>query len=114
MSEVYDLDRATNIENDIDAFGKKWEIKQERGRALYFTRPNPDREDAVIPKNMQGKWTKIELLRKEIRKHVVASHDQADAARAKAERKAQAAKEAAAKKAPAKKKVANDAGSKDN
>lgn len=108
MSDTYDLDRETNISAGVDALGKKWEIKQERGRALYFTRPNPDRSDAVIPKNMSGLWTKVELLKAEINKHVLASYEQADKADQKAERKRVAAREAAAaKKAPKEKQAAN-------
>ena len=94
MTEKYDLDRETNKANAIDAEGKKWEIKQERGRALYFTRPNPDRSDAQIPKHMSGLWTKIELLRAEIDKHVAASYQRADEADQKAERKRAVAREA--------------------
>jgi hypothetical protein len=92
--EVFNLDREQNIAASIDALGKKWEIFQERGRALYFTRPNPDRSDAVIPKHMQGRWTKTDLLQAEISKHVNNSWDTADKAKAKSERIAQAAKEA--------------------
>jgi len=94
MSEKYDLDRETNIQNQIDAEGKKWEIKQQRGRALYFARPNPDRSDAVIPKNMGGLWTKIELLSAEINKYIKESWDKADLANVKAERKREVARKA--------------------
>lgn len=92
MTEKFDLDRQTNEANSIDSNGKKWEIKQKRGRALYFTRPNPDREDAVIPRKMRGLWTKVELLKKEIDKYISASWDQAEAATQKQVRKAHAAK----------------------
>jgi len=92
--ETFDLDRETKIQASVDALGKKWEIKQERGRALYFTRPNPDRSDAVIPKNMQGLWTKIEMLKKEINKYVLETYKTADLADQKAERKRAVAREA--------------------
>ena len=94
MTEKFDLDRQTNEANSIDSNGKKWEIKQSRGRALYFARPNPDREDAVIPRKMRGLWTKVELLKKEIDKYISASWDQAEAATQKQARKAHAAKTA--------------------
>jgi len=96
VTEVFDLDRQTNLKENIDDQGKKWEVKQERGRALYFARPNPDRADAVIPKNMQGQWTKVELLKTEIRKYVSESWAKADVAAAKALRTKLAAKETAA------------------
>ena len=94
MTEKYDLDRETKIANCIDALDKKWEIKQERGRALYLVRPNPDRVDAVIPKNMAGLWTKVELLKAEIDKYVRQSWVEADIANQKAERKRAVAREA--------------------
>lgn len=96
MSEAFDLDRDTNISNNIDATGKKWNIYTERGRHLFFTRPDPDRADAVIPKDLQGRWTKRMLLDEAIRLYVRRSWDHADEIKAKNERKAQAAKEAQA------------------
>lgn len=110
MTEKFDLDRETNLKNNIDAQGKKWEIKQQRGRALYFTRPNPDRADAVIPKNMQGQWTKVELLMTEIRKYVREDWDRADVVAAKALRVKLAAEEAAKQEI----KEAKDAKAKDS
>ena len=118
MTEKFDLDRQTNLDNNIDGQGKKWEIKQERGRALYFARPNPDRADMLIPKNMQGLWTKVELLMTEIKMYVKQSWEHADLAAAKALRVKEAAKEAdnarkaeikAAVKKVTKKKVAKKA-----
>jgi hypothetical protein len=83
MTEVYNLDRETNIKNNVDALGKKWEVHQERGRALYHARPNPDRSDAVIPKNMQGSWTKVELLQAEILKYLHQTWNKAEQVKAK-------------------------------
>ena len=96
MSEQFDLDRETNIANNIDATGKKWVVHTERGRHLFFTRPDPDRADLVIPDNLQGKWTKKALLDEEIKKHVQGSWAHADHIAQKNARKAQAAKEAKA------------------
>ena len=96
MSEQFDLDRDTNIANNIDATGKKWNIFTERGRHLFFARPEPDRADAIIPKDLQGRWTKRMLLDEAIKLHVRKSWDHADEVRIKNERKAQATKEAQA------------------
>lgn len=93
MSETFDLDRDTNIANNIDATGKKWTIHTERGRHLFYTRPEPDRADAVIPDSLRGCWTKKMLLDDAIRTHVIRSWDHADEVRIRNERKAQAAKE---------------------
>jgi hypothetical protein len=103
-AQKFDLDRDTNIKNDIDAQGKKWEVKRDRGRALYLARPNPDHERAVIPKQMEGLWTKIDLLRDQIKKYVVESWNHADAVAQKNERKRAAEAEQAkeAKKVKAK------------
>lgn len=97
MSESFDLDRDTNIANNIDATGKKWNIHTERGRHLFFARPEPDRADAVIPKDLEGRWTKRMLLDEAIKLHVRKSWDHADEVRVRNERKAQAAKEAKAR-----------------
>ena len=105
---VFDLDREAKLEANIDALGKKWEVKQRRGRALYITRPNPDRIDAVIPKEMEGEWTNTTLLTAQIQKYVQSSWHQADQADLKAERKRAAALEAAKVAKEAKKK--NDSG----
>lgn len=96
MSESFDLDRDTNIAQNIDATGKKWNIYTERGRHLFFARPEPDRADAVIPKDLEGRWTKRMLLDEAIKLHVRKSWDHADEVRVRNERKAQAAKEAKA------------------
>lgn len=92
MSETFNLDRETNITNNIDAEGKKWEIHFNRGTALCHVRPNPDRSDAVIPTNMAGQWTKPSLLQEEIQRYITSSWDKAEAAKQKADRKAHAKK----------------------
>jgi len=93
MSEQFNLDRETNIANNIDSLNKKWEIKLQRGSSLCFARPNPDREDAKIPKELEGRWTKPSLLREKIKNYVTKSWDIADAANVKNERKREVAKE---------------------
>lgn len=60
--EQFNLDRKISIENHIDPTGRKWEIKGERGSSLVHVRPNPDREDAVIPRDFAGKWTSPSVL----------------------------------------------------
>lgn len=103
MSETFDLDRETNLKHNIDATGKKWVIHRQRSNGLLYVRPEPDRVDAVIPKELSGLWTKIGLLQSQLDLYLANSWEKADKAKAANERKAQAAKEA-------KKKVADDAG----
>jgi hypothetical protein len=112
MTDKFDLDREVSIQNGVDAEGKKWVIKAQRGNGLLYARPDPDRENAVIPKDLSGLWTKIGLLQKQIGIYLDKSWNQAEEAKLKAERKAQAAKEAAAKRKAAEKakKVTDDAG----
>lgn len=93
-AQTFNLDRKVNIENDVDALGKKWEVHKQRGRALFIVRPNPDREDAVIPKTLSGEWTQEHILRENILTYVTSTWDQADLADVKAERKRQVALEA--------------------
>lgn len=64
--EKFDLDRQISLENSIDPTGKKWEIHGQRGSALVHVRPNPDREGAVIPKPLEGKWTSPSVLKEKI------------------------------------------------
>ncbi len=102
---VYNLDRATREAENIDALGKKWVIKIKRESGLCYARPEPDREDAQIPKAMGGLWTKPALLMEQIQKYVVTTWDNAEQKAQENERKAQAAKE---NKAKAKKDEAKD------
>ena len=109
--QQFSLDRENNIAANVDALGKKWKVFRNRGNGLCFTRPEPDRSDAIIPKDMSGLWTKKALLEERINKHVVDTWQLADKVLADNERKAQAAAEnAKAAKAAAKPKVKNDAG----
>jgi hypothetical protein len=64
--EQFNLDRKISIENHIDPTGRKWEIKGERGSALVHVRPNPDREDAIIPREFGGKWTSPSVLNEKV------------------------------------------------
>jgi len=93
MSDVFDLDRDTNIKNNIDATGKKWIIEKDRTNHLLYARPEGGRADSVIPEVLAGAWTKSMLLNDQIKMHVKASWDKADAQRIKNERRNQAEKE---------------------
>ena len=94
MTEMYDLNREQHVGANVDALGRKWVIHMNRQNGLCYARPEPDRSDAQIPKNMKGLWTKVGLLEKEIKKYVNDTWDTAEQAKLQAERKKQAAKEA--------------------
>jgi hypothetical protein len=102
--EKFDLNRETNISNNIDATGKKWEItRHNRANALLVARPIPFRSDFQCPASFAGKWTSYDKLQELVQQHVVQTWDQADKATAKAERAKQVLLEAEAfKKAEAK------------
>jgi len=93
-NQEFSLDREMNIQNNVDATGKKWVIHTERGRHLFYTLPEGARSDAVIPDRLKGMFTKRMYLLDEIQRHVHDSWEHADAIKLKNERKAQAAKEA--------------------
>lgn len=93
MTEFYDLNRAQHEEANVDALGKKWVIHFNRQNGLCYARPEPDRSDAIIPKEMKGLWTKAGLLETKIKAYVKESWDHAEQKRLEADRKAQAAKE---------------------
>lgn len=93
MPEVFNIDREEKISKNVDATGKKWVIHFNRGTSLCHVRPEPDREDAVIPKILQGRWTKPSLVEPFIKQYVTATWDKADKADKDAERKRQAARE---------------------
>jgi hypothetical protein len=105
MSE-FNLDREVSIEKNVDALGKKWVIHINRQNGLCYARPEPDRSDAVIPKQMKGLWTKPALLETRIKAYLKATWDKAEVAQAEAAKKAQVAKEA--KKKVDVKRAAND------
>jgi hypothetical protein len=94
--EMYNLDRENNIQASVDALGKKWEIHYNKQTGLCYARPNPDRSDAQIPKDLEGLWTKPSLLAPRIKKYVTDTWDHADRIKQENERKVQAAKEHAA------------------
>jgi hypothetical protein len=96
MSE-FNLDREIAIERNVDATGKKWVIHMNRQNGLCYVRPEPDRTDAVIPKDLQGVWTKPALLQPKLNVYLNRTWDQADAANAAAEKKRIASREAKAK-----------------
>lgn len=113
MSEEFNLDREVALERNIDALGKKWVIHKTKSNGMLFVRPDPDRVDAVIPKKLQGLWTKIGLLQAQLDLYLHETWDKADQAKINAERKKQAAAEVAARNKAAKKdakKVTDDAG----
>ena len=92
--EKFDLNRTQNIDALVDAFGKQWTVVVNKQNGLCHARPNPDREDAIIPEVMGGQWTKPSLLIPKMRDYVVKTWDMADAKQKKMEREAQAAAEA--------------------
>lgn len=90
----YNIDRAEREKHSIDALGKKWNIKVNKQNGLCHARPEPDREDAVIPKEFEGQWTKPSLLGEQIKVYVQRSWDHAEKVQQAAERKAIVFKEA--------------------
>jgi hypothetical protein len=91
--EVFNLDRESNIEKNIDAAGKKWEIFQTRGHPMYFARPNPDRSDAIIPELISGCWTNRPLLQDKIDLYLKRNWDESELTQKKNARTNQAAVE---------------------
>jgi hypothetical protein len=89
----FNFDRAQKEEHLIDALGKKWTVVVNKQNGLCHTRPEPDREDAVIPKNIAGQWTKPTLLMEQIKLYVSSTWDKAEEVAAKNARQVQAAKE---------------------
>lgn len=88
------IDRHKCIAENVDALGKKWEIRHVNATSLYVARPDPDREDAVIPEEMRGKWTKPSDLQIRIDLYLERSWDKAELAKVKADRKVAALAEA--------------------
>jgi len=95
---VFDINREVSIEKNVDATGKRWVIHANRSNGLCYIRPDPDRENAQIPKQMQGLFTKASLAKAEIDKYLKLSWDQAEQAQLKNKQKAEriAAKKEAA------------------
>ena len=80
MSDTFNLDRHTNIANNIDPTGKKWEIFHIKGSALYTARPNPFNEQTKIPGEFEGRWTKHTLLQEQINLYLTRAWDAAEEA----------------------------------
>lgn len=78
------IDREHCIANNIDALGKKWIIKHIAHSTLYTVRPDPDREDAQIPKLFQGKYTHPDRAQAKISVHLKNTWDMAEVAQKKA------------------------------
>jgi len=93
QEQTLTIDPQENIKNNTDALGKKWIIYNARGTGLYHTRPDPDRVDAVIPDNMQGRWTNSAYLQEQITKYVKSTWDKAEAVDKAQERKREVARE---------------------
>jgi hypothetical protein len=104
MSETFNIDRHVNIENNVDALGKQWQIFHLKGSALYEARPNPYRADTEIPDEFKGRWTKPHLLQEQITKYLNRSWDHAE----QAAKKAGANKRAAEQRAATKKKTSKE------
>ena len=103
MSDTFNIDRHVNIENNVDALGKQWQIFHLKGSALYEARPNPYRADTEIPDEFKGRWTKPHLLQEQILKYLNRSWDHAEeAAKKSASNKRVAEQRAATKKKNAK------------
>lgn len=93
MSEVQTIDRKTNIENNTDAAGKQWKLYTDRQTGLAFTRPEPDRSDAVIPKILEGRFTQTVLLQTALTRYLELNWDEAELLQTKSTRKSEALKE---------------------
>lgn len=75
------IDREESIKHNIDCFGRKWVItKKPFTPSLVVCRPEVDREDAVIPKQMIGDWTSRIRLQEQLNIYLKQSWDKADAA----------------------------------
>jgi len=60
------MNRESAMPQSMDPQGRKWIVKGERGSALVHARPDPDRSDAQIPKEFEGKWTSPTVLKEKI------------------------------------------------
>lgn len=89
---MFDINREVSIERNVDAEGKRWVIHANRSNGLCYIRPDPDRENAMIPTKMQGLFTKPTLAQAEISKYLKESWDKAEAAMAKNKQKAERSK----------------------
>lgn len=86
VEEKFNLDRETNMKNNIDSFGKKWEIKKKNSASnLYIASPLPYRKDFICPEMFQGAWTSVDALQTQITIYLNRTWDKADAAAQRAE-----------------------------
>jgi hypothetical protein len=92
----FSVEREVSIEKNVDPTGRKWNVVHLKGSALYEARPEPYRSDIVTPDEFEGRWTKPEMLLKQIRLYLNRAWDASDKAAEKAARQQQAAIEAAA------------------
>ncbi len=83
-------DRQFQTVPNTDATGKDWVIFRQRGTALYFVRPDPDREDAVIPDLVTGRFTKVELAQSAIERYLELNWAEAAKAKSKTMRVSEA------------------------
>ena len=78
MSETFNLDRKMNIDNNVDALGKQWNIVHIKGSALFEARVEPYNAQTQTPKEFEGRWTKPDLLQSKITAYLNRSWDQAE------------------------------------
>ena len=83
-------DRQFQTVPNTDATGKDWVIFRQRGTALYFVRPDPDRTDAVIPALVDGRFTKVELAQSAIERYLELNWKEAALAKVKTTRTSEA------------------------
>lgn len=85
LEEKFNLDRETNVKNNIDSLGKKWQIKKQSPASnLYIAQPLPYRKDFICPEIFQGAWTSVDVLQEKISLYLKESWDKADRANERA------------------------------
>lgn len=89
---MFDINREVSIERNVDATGKRWVVHANRSNGLCYIRPDPDRENAMIPPKMQGLFTKPFLAQAEISKYLKLSWDQAEEVQKRNKQKAERSK----------------------
>lgn len=77
-AESFNLDRDLNIQNNVDALGRKWHIVHIRGSALYEARPEPYRSDFQCPDEFKGRYTNTPMLLERIKVYVTKTWDNVD------------------------------------
>lgn len=90
MEEVaFTLNSEEAIKNGVDATGKRWMLVKDTQRPMYRIRPEKDRSTCVVPKVMDGMFTKVELARDARDKYVKSTWDKAYAKNPKLKLQAQ-------------------------